>query len=155
MFLLSFATTPWWSDTFGFGLSGELGWKGQSISATNGEVSMSRFPLLVAAQLLAHIADPSYVTMFAGIQYDFNIGFDTNGIGVSPEFRLESNLGKLAGVGYHHALGSRLTVDGQLRFVKMDYTAYQGGAMGTVAANHFAFLLGVNFVFDSTPPVTL
>jgi hypothetical protein len=38
-FAVTFAMTPLWAGVLGFGVSGELGWKLQLVSATNGEVS--------------------------------------------------------------------------------------------------------------------
>ena len=51
-----------------------------------------------------------------GVQHDFGISFDASGIGATPNFTMESDWGLVAGLGYHHAMGSRFTLDGLLRF---------------------------------------
>lgn len=153
-FAVTFALTPLWAGVFGFGVSGELGWKLQLVSATNGEVMLTRVPAVATAHMLAKVVEGQYVAVLAGIQHDVGIGFEVSGVGQAPAYSLQSGLGLLAGLGYHYLFTEHLSFDFRLRFVKLDYTAHAGSDTATVKANHVSFLLGVSYIFGGTSGVS-
>ena len=148
MFAVTGGFTPLWLGPVGLGLSGELGWKTDDISASNGKITIDRFPALATAHMLAHVDKNSYFVLLAGAQVDLGIMLGTKG--VQPfDFGLETGVGLVAGGGYCHSFGSNFTMDGSVRVVKMDYHAHTNtGATGTLGANHIAFLLGGHYQFD-------
>lgn len=147
MLTLTGGITPLWTETVGFGISAEMGWKRDAVTASNGEISLERFPLLLTAHVLVHAEGPSYLMLLAGIQSDFGINLD-GGSFFSADYTLKTGLGIVGALGYLHALTPNLTVDGLVRVVRLDYKASDGaGNSSTVAANSIGVILGLRYHF--------
>lgn len=147
MVMVTGGITPWWTDTVGFGISAEMGWKRDAVTASNGEISLERFPFLLMAHILVHAEGPSYLMLLAGVQADAGITLD-GGPFFSANYSLETGMGIVGALGYLHALTPNLSVDGFVRVVKLDYHASDGaGASATVGANSVGVTLGLRYHF--------
>ena len=73
--------TPLWiGNTVGLGLGGDIGWKYDSLSASNGSVDMSRFPLDLWAQTLIALSDSWYVHLLAGPHKESGVNLSGSGV---------------------------------------------------------------------------
>src|SRR6185436_18933688 len=72
--------TPLWiDDQFGFGVGASAGWKHDSISASNGEVKLTRFPLTGTVHSLIRINKQWFTLLTAGLTKE--VGGEISGSG--------------------------------------------------------------------------
>lgn len=93
--------TPLWiGNRVGLGLGGDIGWKYYSIDASNGSVSMSRYPLDLWAQTLIALSDSWYVHLLAGPHKESGINLSGGGV-VSGSASFDSPWGWMAQGGFY------------------------------------------------------
>jgi hypothetical protein len=108
--------TPLWiDDQFGFGAGGSAGWKYDSIEASNGAVSLTRFPLTATVHSLIRINKQWFTLLSGGLTKE--VGGEVSGSGfadtASATFR--SSLG-LVGEGALYRTVGRATLGAALRY---------------------------------------
>ena len=114
--------TPLWiRNTVGFGLGGDIGWKYDSISASNASVDMSRFPLDLWAQTLIAISDSWYLQLLAGPHKESGVNLSGSGV-VSGGADFDSPWGWMAQGGFYTTTSWHVAFAFGLRYTGVHYT---------------------------------
>jgi hypothetical protein len=114
--------TPLWiGNTVGLGLGGDIGWKYDSISASNGSVDMSRFPLDLWAQALIALSDSWYVHLLAGPHKESGVNLSGSGV-VSGGADFGSPWGWIAQGGLYTTTSWHMAFAFGLRYTGVHYT---------------------------------
>ena len=136
---LQLSFTPLWiGDSFGFGAGGSIGVKHSSIDASNGSISLTRFPAVAFAQMMSPIGERGSLLLRAGVVKDLgvNLGLEVSGQNASGD--LPSQMGFMAEIGawYHFARqGATLWT---VRYTRETYGDGVDASSGT-------FLVGIFF----------
>ena len=139
---LGLRVTPLWlKGTIGFGAGGELGWKGSHISASNGDVTLTRYPLLLLAHGMARVSDHAYVLVAGGIEKQLGVHMSGSGFGGGLDVPFTSRLGGTGEVALLYAETANLAFDFTLRLSRLTYE-YQGQPFD---ANSVGFAIGGYF----------
>jgi hypothetical protein len=141
--------TPFWlADTVGFGAGGEIGWKGQEISADNGSVSLDRFPLVVTAHVILRATDYAYFMLSGGVEKDLAISFTGSGVGaLNGDVTFKSSIGGAGALAFYYALTPHFTLDAAVRFARLHYDVAGPGGTGRVDASNGGFSMGAQYQF--------
>ena len=136
--------TPLWlaGDLLGLGVGTELGVKLDSISASNGKVSLTRFPASGTLHALVRTADQWFVLLTGGVEKD--LGIDLSGEGVGSVVNGLNGLTGKPGARFRLGMYYRGSDVGSITF-GIGYTNMKYGvAGGTVDASSFNLWLSVN-----------
>ena len=141
-------TPLWWRDTVGLGVGAELGWKGQEISASNGSISLSRFPFLATAHLVARVGERSYVQLTGGVEKDLAVSLTGTGDGSVGGIEVEGAWGGTGSLAYAYAFTPHFLFDGTVRVAGLNYTARDTtGASARLSASYGGFSFGLQYHF--------
>ncbi len=141
---LGLMLTPLWvgGDAVGLGVGTELGVKLDSISGSNGSVSLTRFPASATAHALIRTADQWFVLLSGGIEKD--LGVDLSGDGFGSDVNDLNEMTGKPGARFRLGMYWRESDVGSITFgigyTNMKYAV--GG--GTVDASSFNLWLSVN-----------
>jgi hypothetical protein len=147
LFSIGGMVTPLWiGDAAGFGLGAFAGVKYDSLSARNGSVSMSRFPVGATVHLLLHIDDRWWLFLRGGIQKEFGISISGTG-DLAASGELEGSLSEFGEGGFYWVApaGER-----RLAFVltfrygaardSIPGTSFDASSGGLIFAMHYNFI---------------
>ena len=141
---LSLAATPLWiADLIGFGGGVEIGWKYQSITASNGSIELSRFPLIASLHLISVLNPQWYLRLAGGVEKDLSVGLSGNINGTGGSVNLQSSLGGMGELGVYYRLVQHFTVDIAVRYTGISYSA--NGESSN--ARSFGSVFGLNYSF--------
>jgi hypothetical protein len=136
--------TPLWiGDWLGVGVGAEVGFMSGSISASNGDISFSRFPVIATAHVMLRTSHQWYLLGGGGVRRDLSPSVSGSGFGSGVGASFESRWGGVAQAGAYFALNEHLGFDGLFRLTLMSY-GIQGQTLdatngGVSAAFHVNF----------------
>jgi len=136
-------TPVWIRDAVGLGFSVSGGIKVDEVSASNGSVDFTRFPLAASLQLLAPMADRWFMLVRAGVVKELGGNLSGNGVASGFSVDFSSKLGVFGDWGLYRAIGKRGGLVLMVRGTKIDYAV--GGL--TIAASNVAVAGGWHFAF--------
>ena len=144
-FGLGFTLTPLRTESHALGLGVDQSVKLAQISASNAEVSLTRFPLVVSLRY-AYSFNPAWSFVAGpGLVYEYGISLSSSGdaSGIGADF--EPALGYMfeGGVGYRE---HSLVIDATLRFTGLQYQV-KGPVPDKVDATHGALVIKFGYVF--------
>lgn len=142
--------TPLWvRDVFGIGLGAELGRKAQQISATNGTLSLTRYPLLVTAHVIARVAPYFYLIVAGGVEKHLDVSLTGSGAAIPANgISLSGRMGPTLSLSLAYALTHHWVFDAVLRFAALDYTVNgEGGSSTRESASYGGFTMGAHYHF--------
>jgi len=114
--------TPLWiGNTLGLGLGGNIGWKYDSISASNGSIAMSRYPLDLWAQTLIALSDSWYGHLLAGAHKESGVNLSGSGV-ISGSGDFGSPWGWMAQGGFYATSSWHMAFGVGLRYTSVHYT---------------------------------
>jgi hypothetical protein len=121
--------TPLWNEkTFGLGGGAEIGWKYEGIGASNANLSLSRFPLILSLHALVLLQGRTYLFLAAGAEKDLGIDF-------SPVPGVTGTWGPYGALGFYK-WGHRGAVDLQAHFAAMKYSGVDAKTFGVTLGMH-------------------
>ena len=137
---LGATVTPLWiGNTVGLGLGGDIGWKYDSLSAKNGSIDMSRFPLDLWGQTLIALSDGWYLHLLAGPHKESGVNLSGSGE-VSGSADFDSPWGWMAQGGVYATTSWHLAFAVGLRYTGVHYTF----AGQTIDASNFGLDLTIH-----------
>ena len=114
--------TPLWiGNRVGLGLGGDIGWKYDSINASNASVAMSRYPLDLWAQTLIALSDTWYAHLLAGPHKESGVNLSGSGV-VSGGADFDSPWGWMAQGGLYATSSWHMAFGFGLRYTGVHYT---------------------------------
>jgi hypothetical protein len=132
--------TPLWiRNTVGLGLGGDIGWKSDSISANNGSIDMSRYPLDVWVQTLIALSDTWYLHLLAGPHKELGVNLSGSGV-ISGGADFDCPWGWIAQGGFYTTTSWHLAMALGLRYTGVHYTL----AGQTIAASNIGLDLTIH-----------
>jgi hypothetical protein len=135
--------TPLWiEDSVGFGVGAALGWKYNSISADNGSVSLTRFPLDLSVHGLFRLNTRWFVLAGGGLTRELGGHVSGDGFASAADSDLDSNWGLAAQAGLHYRV-ERVALGGSLRYSHLRGrfmgTKIDASSVGIVASGQYGF----------------
>lgn len=138
------AVTPFWlGDIVGFGARLQVGLKYGSIDASNGSVSLIRWPLLLGVHTLIRFTDVAYVRLGANIETHAGLSLSASGDAGSGSADLDSSLGVGGELSLFFRQGPHFCYDVALQYAHIQYSA--GGE--SVDASNGGFTAGIGYAF--------
>jgi hypothetical protein len=135
--------TPLWiGNAVGLGLGGDIGWKYDSLSASNGSVDMSRFPLDLWVQTLIAFTDNWYLHVLAGPHKESGVNLSGSGV-VTGGADFNSPWGWMAQGGFYTTTSWHVACAFGLRYTGVHYTF----AGQTIDASN----IGLDLTFHANP----
>ena len=114
--------TPLWiGNAVGLGLGGDIGWKYDSLSASNGSVDISRFPLDLWVQTLIALSDSWYLHVLAGPHKESGVNLSGSGV-VTGGADFNSPWGWMAQAGFYTTTSWHVACAFGLRYTDVHYT---------------------------------
>jgi hypothetical protein len=102
-FSLGLMLTPLWvGDSLGVGVSGTLGYKYWSVGASNGDVSMARFPFTAGVHLLPRVGQNWLLLVRGGIDKETDVSISSSGVAAGTYANLTAGLGGFAEGGLYY-----------------------------------------------------
>jgi hypothetical protein len=135
--------TPLWAtDSVGFGLGADVGWKYDVIEASNGSASLTRIPVSASAHSLIRLADRWFTLLSAGLHTELAGRLSGSGAFKGIDRDLSGGVGFLAQAGLHYHVG-RVAVGGALRYSilkdQVQGTKVDANSFGILASGHYGF----------------
>ena len=129
-------TPIWVGDNLGVGLSGTLGYKGWGVGASNGDISINRFPLTLALHILPRVSLRWFLFARGGIDKELGVSLSASGIAGSGSADLDANLGWFGEGGFYKIIDTEEQRGAwSLTFRYTDLTYVAGG--GSASARSF------------------
>jgi hypothetical protein len=101
------AWTPLWlGDGLGLGLGVSVGWKYGDVSASNGSVSLSRFPFSAFVQILPRLDGRWFFVLRGGVTEEQGATLSGSGVASIPDVGFASRPGGFGDVGAYRAFAS-------------------------------------------------
>jgi len=126
--------TPIWSgDDLGIGFGGSLGLRYKSVSASNGNVSFTRVPAAVFAQLLPRLGDMWFLLVRGGVVKDLMTSLSGGGAAGGLNADLDSGFGAFGDAGVYWATNQHAGLGFTVRYTHLNLS-YQGAP---IAADGF------------------
>jgi len=136
-------TPLWLGDELGLGVGGYVGVKYQTVGGSNSNLSLTRFPIGLAAHALLRLSERWFLLLRGGVQKEYGIGLSGGG-DVSGSADLDGSLGPLGEGGFYyvtHIGGDRMAVALTFRYTSAHDTL---GGM-TFSANSAGGLLAIHY----------
>ena len=138
------AVTPLWvGDVVGLGARAQVGFRYGSISASNGTISLIRWPLLLGVHTLLRFTDVAYVRIGANIETHAGVSLSASGDGGSGSVDLDSSLGVGGELSLFFRWGAHACYNFAIQYTNIRYSA--SGV--SVDASNGAFTLGIGYAF--------
>jgi len=119
--------TPLWvGDSLGVGVSGTFGYKGWSVGGSNGDISLSRFPLTAAVHVLPRISPMWLLLVRGGIDKEVGVSLSGSGVAAGAHADLNAGLGGFGEMGFYKILETpeqRGAWSLTFRYTKLTYSA--------------------------------
>jgi hypothetical protein len=103
-------------------LGGSLGYKENSIKASNGSVTLSRYPLVAALHAIVPVTDGWLLLLRGGIQSDSGVSISGPGVVDMATVQLNSELGFLGEGGFYWPLTQHLAGSLAFRYTNLRYS---------------------------------
>jgi hypothetical protein len=129
--------TPLWiGNAIGIGFGGSLGYKENSIEASNGSLTLSRYPLVAALHAIVPVTDAWLLLFRGGIQSDSEVSASGSGVANMATVQLNSGLGFLGEGGFYWPFTQHLAGSLTFRYTNMHYsfegTSFSANSLGLV-----------------------
>jgi hypothetical protein len=134
-------TPVWIGRSIGFGFGADIGWKVDSVDASNGGVRLSRFPLAGWLQMLAGGGEKWWFFSAAGVHKELGPELSGDGDAASVNQSFDSSLGWLAELGLYFRESRHGGVGGSIRYTSAHYRL----ASTTIDASSVGFALTLHF----------
>ena len=126
--------TPFWRHrSIGFGLGVNIGFKYNSVGASNGTVSLRRFPLVSVVHALFLVKKRFFLIAKAGAVKDLGLDLSGDGLAAGLHATMTSSLGILGGLGLCWQLDRDTGVELAFRYTVIQYTLPGGTLDGSSA----------------------
>ncbi len=138
-------TPLWFGDDLGIGFSATAGVKYWDVGASNGDISMTRFPLTFALHLMPRVAPRWFLFLRGGIDKEVDVSISGSGLAAGLNADLNANLGGFGEGGFYNIFATqeqRGAWSLTFRYTKITYTA------GYESANGQSFMLFSNFYYN-------
>jgi hypothetical protein len=135
--------TPLWiDDQFGFGAGAALGWKYDSIEASNGTVSLRRFPLDLTVHSVIRVNSHWFALLSGGATKELANEVSGNGFAATASAAITSTWGLLGEGGFYYTV-EHATFGAALRYSKA-HDWFQGiefdaSSFGFIASGQYGF----------------
>ena len=135
--------TPWWiDDQFGFGAGASLGWKYDSIAASNGGVSLTRFPLSATVHSLIRLNKVWFTLLSGGLTKEVGGEVSGSGFASTASASFTSSLGLIGEGALYHRVGPA-TLGAALRYSRshdwIQETKFDASSVGIIASVQYNF----------------
>lgn len=135
--------TPLWiDDQFGFGAGASMGWKYDSITASNGEVWLTRFPLTATVHTLIRLSKRWFALLSGGLGKEVGGKISGSGLAAEANHTFTSTLGLLGEGALYCTLG-HATLGAALRRSsskdRLGGAVVDASSLGVIAASHYTF----------------
>ncbi len=135
--------TPLWiDDQFGFGAGASIGWKYDSISASNGEVTLTRFPVSATVHSLIRLGKLWYTLLSGGLIKEVGGQVSGSGFAAAANASFTSSLGLLGEGAIYHTLGPA-TLGAIVRYSSshdwLEDTQFDASSVGVIASAQYNF----------------
>lgn len=133
--------TPLWiDDQFGFGVGGSAGWKYDSIEASNGSVSLTRFPLTATVHSLIRFNKQWFTLLSGGLTKEVGGEVSGSGFADTANGTFTNSLGLLGEAALYRTVGPA-TLGAALRYSashdKFQETKIDASSVGIMAAAQY------------------
>jgi hypothetical protein len=136
--------TPLWiGDVLGLGAGVSIGWKGDWVTAQNGDITLSRYPLVFWLQALVPISERWYIVVSGGGHKEFDTHLSGSGVASGIDARFDSPLGWMGEIGFYYASTVNWGTGFGVRYTALHYL-YDGKTIG-------ASSVGVGFTLQFNP----
>jgi hypothetical protein len=129
---LGIMVTPLWvGDRLGVGVSGTVGYKAWSVGASNGDIGLSRYPLIAAVHLLPRLAPRWLLLLRGGIDKEANVSISGTGVAAGIGADLHATTGGFGEGGFYKIMDTpeqRGAWSLTFRYTTLTYTANGGAA---------------------------
>jgi hypothetical protein len=134
--------TPLWvGDAVGFGLGIDAGLKYDSIDASNGSASITRYPIALSVHALANASGGHhYLMLKGGVIRDFGVSYNASGF-ASVDASPTGTWGPLGEVGYYRPVSDSFAWDLMAFFALTKHVA----PGGTLNADSFGLTVGLHY----------
>ncbi len=143
--------TPLWIDhTVGLGLSATAGYKGWSVGGSNGDISIGRFPLVLAVHVLPRLTPRWFLFGRGGLDKEVDASLSGSGIASGTNLDLTAQLGWFAEAGIYSIIDTtqqRGAWSLTFRYTRLTYTASDPAA-GDGSANGDSFMIFNNYYYN-------
>jgi len=136
--------TPLWvGDELGLGLGGYVGVKYQTVGASNSNLSLTRFPIGVAAHALVRISERWFLLLRGGVQKEYGISISGGG-DMSGNIDVDGAVGPLGEGGFYYV--THVGQDRMAVALTFRYTSAHDSVGGmTFSANSAGGLLAIHY----------
>jgi hypothetical protein len=145
VFSANLFATPLWADRFGFGLGADIGWKYTSIQSSEGNPSLSRFPLVLSAHVLFEVSKRWYLLGAGGLHHEFDVHFSSDGIAGLDDLDFDTTWGGMGELGFYYKK-QHFGASATLRYTAITYQL-QGAEGVDVDANNGGLFGAVYYDF--------
>jgi hypothetical protein len=135
--------TPLWIKDVGLGAGVGIGWKGDWITARNGDITLSRYPLIFWLQAFAPISERWYIVFSGGGHKEFGTHLSGSGVASGTNASFDSPLGWMGEFGCYYATTVNWGLGFGVRYTALHYL-YDGNTIG--ASN-----VGLEFTLHFNP----
>jgi hypothetical protein len=135
-------TPVWIGDCIGFGAGVDFGWKYGSMTASDGAITLTRFPLVGTIHGLLRVSSDWFIFVAGGLVYEVDVSVSSSGVLAGTNAKADNALGELAEAGLRY-VEDEFGVDIKLRYTSLEYRFESG----TFSANNGGFYLGLVYLF--------
>jgi hypothetical protein len=132
----------WEEDQLGLGLGASVGWKYDAISASNGEVSLTRFPLTATAHALIRLNKKWFTLVSGGLTKELGGKLSGSGFAAKDSASFTGTLGPLCEGGLYFTIGP-VTLGAAVRYssssTQWGFAEADASSLGIIAASQYRF----------------
>jgi hypothetical protein len=135
-------TPVWVDDQVGFGAGASVGWKYDTIEASNGEVSLTRFPLTATVHSLIRFNKRWFTLLSGGLTKEIGGEMSGSGFAANASRSFTGTLGLLGEGGVYFAISSA-TLGAAVRYSssrdQFGGSEVDASSLGVIAASQYTF----------------
>jgi hypothetical protein len=135
-------TPLWLDDRFGFGVGVQAGWKYDSIEASNGSISLTRFPLSTTVHSLIRIDKRWFTLLSVGLTKEVAASVSGSGFAATASGDVTNSLG-LLGEGALYFNVEHATLGAGVRYSAshdwFQYARFDASSVGFIASAQYNF----------------
>jgi hypothetical protein len=144
-------TPIWIGDDLGIGFSGTAGYKGWGVGASNGDVSINRFPLTLAVHVMPRVALRWFLFGRGGIDKEVGVSVSASGVAGNGSADLNANLGWFGEGGFYKIMDTeeqRWAWSLTFRYTDLTYTVGDGYGYASGSASARSFMIFNAFYYN-------
>jgi hypothetical protein len=134
-------TPLWLADRIGLGLGGEIDVKYESVSASNADVSFTRYPAIGTLHALVRVSENWFLLAAGGVEKDLGVNLSGSGDAANIQATLTSRTGGVGRLGLYYRWKDLWATTFGLGYTKLTYDA----PGGSVSANSFSFWMNLHY----------